>query len=150
MGDSIKVCPALGVAQNVRTFVVVAWNFKEGLKTDAVHDGGFNVCTGESDEAREEAIELLLDVVADSFGFVIVENGILGVASAKEAAIGQFGEITLDWETANETVVWEFGTLLADVLLFFGNFIDEDKNDFPDFIPANGAFVGDGSSRDAP
>lgn len=150
MDDAVEICAALSVAENVRAFIIIAGNFEEGLKTDAVHYGGFDICARKSYEARKETIELLLNIVANSFGFIIVENCILSVARAKETAIGQFGEITFDWEAANEAVVWKFGTLLADVLLFFSNFIDEDENDFADVVATNGAFIRDGSSGEAP
>src|SRR5215471_14877555 len=146
MDDSVKVGAALGVTQNVRAFVIVAGHFEQCLKIDAVYDGGFDVGAGKSDEARKKSIELFFDVLTNFFGFVIVEHCVLRIASAEGAPVGEFSEIGFNGQTANKTVVRKSGAALADVLFLFGDFVNEDENALADFVAANSAFIGNGSS----
>ena len=95
-------------------------------------------------ESREEPVQFLFDIVTNFFGFIIIEHGIFGVARAKDAAIGQFCEIGFDGQAADETIVWQLRTVDADVLLFLGNFINDDVGHLADFVTANAAFVGNG------
>jgi hypothetical protein len=150
MHDSIKVCPASSVSEDVWAFVIVAGDFEQGLKIDAIDDGGFDVCAGESYESREKAIQCFFDIVADFSGFIIVEDRVLHIALAKNPAIGEFCEIAFDGEAANETVVGELGTFQANVFFFLRDFVNNDVSDFADVVAANGAFVGNGSSTQAP
>jgi len=150
MHDSIKVCPASSVSEDVWAFVIVAGDFEQGLKIDAIDDGGFDVCAGESYESREKAIQCFFDIVADFSGFIIVEDRVLHIALAKNPAIGEFCEIAFDGEAANETVVWQLRTFDANVLFFLGNFINDDVGHLADFVAANAAFVGNGSSTHVP
>src|SRR5689334_15146049 len=150
MDAAIEVCAASSVTEDVWTFVIVAWNFEEGLKIDAIDDRGFDVCAGKSYESREEPVEGFLNVVANFFRIIIVEDGILRVARAKNSAIGQFSEIAFDGQAANETVMGKLRAVEANVFFFFGNFIDDDVSHLTDVVAANGAFVGDRSGMDVP
>ena len=137
MLDSVEVRPASSVALNVRTFVIIARDFEQGLKVHTVHDCGFDVRAGKCHESRQKAIEVFFDIVTNFFGFIIVENRILSVASAKETTIRQFGEITFDRQAANEAVMWKFGAFLTNMNLFLGDFVGEDKDYFAQISAAN-------------
>lgn len=141
MFDSIEIRSASSIALDIWTFVVVARDFKKRLKIDSVHDGGFDVCAGKRDESCQEAIELFFNTVTNPFGFIIIENRILSVASAKETTVKEFGEIMFDRQAASEAVVWKFGAFLADLNLFVGNFIREDKDYFTQIFAANRALA---------
>jgi hypothetical protein len=146
MNDSVKVRAAMGIAEDVWASVIVARDFEQGEKIDAVHDGSFDVCAGKSYEPREQPVELFFDVLRNFFGFIIVEYCGLRIALAKDATVGQFSEITFDRQAADEAVVRELRTVDADVFLLFGDFVNNDVSHFADIVAANCAFVGDGGS----
>lgn len=150
MDDSIKVGPAMSVAKDVWAFVIVARDLEQGLKIDAIDYRGFDVCARESNEASEKAIEGFFDIIANLFGFIIIEDRVLRIADTKDSAIGQFSEIAFDWEAANKTVMGKLRAVEADVFFLFGDFIDDDVGHFADVVAANGAFVGDGSGAEVP
>jgi hypothetical protein len=146
MHDSIKVCAALSVAEDVWAFVIVAGDFEQGLKIDSIDDGGLDVGAGESYEADQKPIQRFFDIVANLAGFIIVEDRILRIALAKDAAIGEFSEIAFDGQAANETVVRQLGTFQANVFLFLRDLVNNDVSNFADIVAADGAFVGNRGS----
>ena len=105
MDAAIEVGTASSVAENVGAFVIVAWEFEERLKVDTIDDRGFDICAGEGYEASEKAIEGFFDIIANFFGLIVIEDSVLCVTRAKDAAIGQFGEIVFDGQAADETVM---------------------------------------------
>jgi hypothetical protein len=150
MDASIVVGAAASVAEDVGAFVIVARHLEQCLKVDAIHDRGFDVCSWKRYESRKKAVQFFFDIVANFFCFVVVEDGVFGIARTKDTTIGEFGEVDFDREAANETVVWQLRTVDADVLLFFGNFVNDDVGDLADFVTADAAFVGDGSRTQVP
>src|SRR5689334_18244208 len=108
MDAAIEVGAAASVAEDVWAFVIVAGDFEKSLKVDAIDNRSFDVCAWESYKSGEQAIEGIFDIIANLFGFIIVEDGVFGIALADGPAIGKFGEIAFDGEAANETVVGKF------------------------------------------
>jgi hypothetical protein len=150
MDAAIEVSAALSVAEDVWAFVIIAGDFEESLKVDAINNRGFDVCAWESYEASEKAIESFFDIIADFFGFIIIEDRVSSIALAEDPAIGQLGEIDFDRQAANETVMRKLRAIEANVFLLFGDLIDDNVSHFADVVAANGAFVGNGSGTEVP
>ena len=111
------------VTPDIRTDVIMTGELEEFLQMNPVHDRDGHIGLGEIQKAGEEAVEAVLGIAANPFGFLVAEHGRPCVAGADDPAIRQFGIVGASRQAADEADGAERGAVRTNLELLRGDLV---------------------------